>query len=236
MRTRFSLPIAALLACAVLAPCAAAERACPGPGAAADFAPGNGAEGLEFTVLRNGKRVGRHRTRFAREDGYLVVTSDMKLDIRFLFVNAYRYRYAATEHWCNGRLVRLDSTVNANGKRSQTRARATGEQLEIDGPHGRAIAPLGLFSTNHWHSGVLEAATVLNTLTGRVNEVRLAPCAPAPVGEGPADARCYDYTGDLSARVWYDRDGRWVGLAFDGDDGSRLEYRCVNCGNRAQAL
>ena len=163
-----------------------------------------------------------------------VVTSSMKLDIRFLFINAYRYRYAATEHWCNGQLVRLESTVDANGKRTRTLAKATGRQLEIDGPHGRAVAPLGLFSTNHWHSGVLEAATVLNTLTGRINQVQLAPCSPAPVREGPANARCYDYTGELTARVWYDQDDRWLGLAFDGADGSRLEYRCVNCGGRTQ--
>ena len=34
--------------------------------------------------------------------------------------------------------------------------------------------------------------------------------------KAPAGARCYQYSGDLDARVWYDADGRWVGLEFAG--------------------
>lgn len=216
---------------------AAASRECPGPGSAEDYVRRLGSDRLEFEVLRNGKPVGRHVTRFARDGGYLVVESEMELRIRLLFIEAYRYRYTATERWCDGRLVDLDAAVNANGERSAIEARAKGDALEIDGPHGRTAAPLGLYSTNHWHAGVLGAERVLNTLTGRVNQVTIQRCAtPRPNGEGPAGAHCYDYQGDLNARVWYDDDGRWVGLAFDGEDGSRLEYRCRDCGAPSAAL
>jgi hypothetical protein len=227
-----------LAAALLLASAANAEtRNCPGPGSADDRARRHGGDEIEFEVLRNGKPVGRHVTRFTREDGYLVVDSKMALSIRVLFIEAYKYRYSATERWCGGHLVRLDATVDANGKRSATSARATGETLEIEGPQGRTSAPLGVFSTNHWHAGVLETRAVINTLTGRVNEVRIARCStPRPDGEGPPGAACYDYAGDLSARVWYDTEGRWVGLAFDGEDGSRFEYRCTSCTQRKDTL
>ena len=224
------LPSVVLLAALAAAPCIGAQASCPGPGTAADHALRPGGAGLAFDVLRNGKRVGRHVTRFALDDGYLVVVSEMTLRIRFLFIDAYRYRYAATERWCDGRLVDLESSVDANGERTAVTARVRGDQLVIVGPQGSSVAPLGLYSTNHWHAGVLEARTVLNTLTGRINRVSIAQCAtPQPGGEGPAQGRCYEYHGDLRARVWYDRDNRWVGLAFDGEDGSRFEYRCTNC-------
>ena len=227
-----------LLTTLLLAGAARADtRNCPGPGAADDHARHHGGDRIEFDVLRNGKPVGHHVTRFRREDGYLVVDSEMALSIRVLFIEAYKYRYRATERWCDGRLVRLDATVDANGEQSATRALATGEALEIEGPHGRASAPLGIFSTNHWHSGVLDTRAVINTLTGRLNEVRITRCAtPQPDGEGPPGAACYDYTGDLSARVWYDAQGHWVGLAFDGEDGSRFAYRCTNCGPGRETL
>lgn len=234
MTTRFTLPLALLLACLASPLQAAPAPLCPGPGAADGYARRNGADVLEFDVLRNGKRVGLHRTRFEHENGYLVVTSEMELRIRFLMFEAYRYRYAATEHWCEGQMVRLDATVDDNGDRSRFKAQAAGEQLEIDGAQGRTSAPLGLFSTNHWHIGVLETQAVLNTLTGRVNEVRLERCPPATT-EGPSGADCYDYKGDLDARVWYDAAGRWVGLAFDGTDGSRFLYRCRGCSIQPKA-
>ncbi len=234
MKTPSCLLFAALL---LIGAARADTRNCPGPGAADDHARRHGADAIEFDVLRNGKPVGRHVTRFTREDGYLVVDSEMALSIRVLFIEAYKYRYRATERWCDGRLVRLDAAVDANGERSTTSARATGEALEVDGPHGRTSAPLGVFSTNHWHAGVLDTRAVINTLTGRVNDVRIARCStPQPDGEGPPGAACYDYTGDLSARVWYDAAGRWVGLAFDGEDGSRFEYRCTSCKQHPDAL
>jgi len=235
MKTPATLLIAILL---LLSSAASADvRRCPGPGSADDHARRLGTDAIEFDVLRNGKPVGRHVTRFRHEDGYLVVDSEMALSIRFMFIEAYKYRYQSSERWCDGRLVRLKATVDANGEQSETRARATGEEMEIDGPHGRAVAPLGVFSTNHWHAGVLDSRSVINTLTGRVNAVRITRCStPRPQGEGPAGASCYDYSGDLSARVWYDADGRWVGLAFDGEDGSRFEYRCTNCGQGRPAL
>jgi hypothetical protein len=220
-----------LAACLWLPVASHADTAgCPGPGAAEDHARRHGGDLIEFEVLRNGKPVGQHRTQFLRRDGFLVVDSKMTLSIRFMFIEAYRYRYEATEHWCDGRLVKLEATVDANGDRSRTYAAADGDRLSIEGPDGRASAPLGVISTNHWHAGVLDTDTVLNTLTGNLNRVRIERCAtPNPDGEGPAGAACYDYSGDLSARVWYDREGRWVGLAFDGEDGSRFEYRCSAC-------
>lgn len=227
--------VAVPLAAALVAPAAADD--CVGPGSAAEYASRHGRDRLEFDVLRNGKRVGQHVTRFSRDGGYLVVESEMTLRIRLLFIDAYRYRYAATERWCDGRLVDLEARVDANGDRSTIAAQARGDALEVVGPHGTVAAPLGVFSTNHWHAGVLDAETVLNTLTGRINQVRIEACAtPHPDGEGPPQARCFDYHGDLRARVWYDDAGRWVGLAFDGEDGSRFEYRCRNCASAHEAF
>lgn len=230
MNKLYAVWLGALL-CAGATGALADGPACAGPGSAGEHARGVDGERLEFDVLRNGKTVGRHVTRFTREQGYLVVESEMTLRIRLLFIDAYRYRYSATERWCDGRLVDLDAEVDANGESSAVAARTAGQALEIVGPHGRTSAPLGLFSTNHWHPGVLRTDHVLNTLTGRINRVRIEHCAsPRPDGEGPDGARCYEYRGDLDARVWYDAAQRWVGLAFDGEDGSRFEYRCRHCG------
>lgn len=228
-RTLLTAVLSVFLAVPLAGLAAPAAPTCPSAAGSAQAALPPGGERLEFDVLRNGKRVGRHVTHFAQDNGYLVVANEMSLRIRLLFIDAYRYRYRAVERWCNGQLVDLEAKVDDNGKRSTILASARGDRLEVTGPHGRADAPLGVFSTNHWHAGVLSAETVLNTLTGRLNRVRLKPCEAAAAREGPSSARCYDYTGELSARVWYDASGRWVGLAFDGEDGSRFAYRCRHC-------
>ena len=213
-----------LVACCTLRPVLASETCTAGPGAATESVVARYGAGLDFEVYRNDRAVGRHEARFSRENGYLVVRSMLDLGIKLLFIEAYHYRYEATEYWCDNQLMRLAATVNDDGKRSEVSAIAEQGRLRLNAPDGSFEAPAGSFATNHWHPGVLASSAVINTLTGHLNRVQLKPCAvPAPSGE--QTARCVDYTGDLQARVWYDDTGRWRGLAFAGTDGSRIDYR-----------
>ncbi len=65
-----------------------------------------------------------------------------------------------------------------------------------------------------------------------INAVDIVPCAANPPGGAGSGvpASCFDYTGELVARVWYDRDMRWVGLEFEGRDGSNIVLACRDCG------
>ena len=213
-----------LVACCTLRPVLASETCAAGPGAATETVVARYGAGLDFEVYRNDSAVGRHEARFSRENGYLVVHSMLDISIKLLFIEAYHYRYEATEYWCDNQLMRLAATVNDDGKRSEVSAVAEQGHLRLSAPDGSFEAPAGSFATNHWHPGVLLSSAVINTLTGHLNRVQLKPCAePAPNGE--QTARCVDYTGDLQARVWYDDTGRWRGLAFAGSDGSHIDYR-----------
>jgi len=68
---------------------------------------------------------------------------------------------------------------------------------------------------------------VLNTLTGRIDRVEIRPLA-RDAGPSP-DADAYRYDGDLRLVSWYSDDGCWLGMRFEGQDGSTIEYRCRNC-------
>ncbi len=204
---------------------AAVEQCAAGPGAATREVVARYGKSIHFDVYRNDKAVGRHDASFSEENGFLVIRSTLDLGIKLLFIEAYHYRYEATEYWCDNALVRLEAKVNDDGKLSRVTARSEAGQLKLTAAEGGSgSAPLGSFATNHWHPGVLQTAAVINTLTGHLNKVTLVPCkAPAP--DGSPAAQCMDYTGDLKARVWYDDAGRWRGLAFAGTDGSAIDYR-----------
>ncbi|MSQ67265.1 MAG: hypothetical protein EXR83_03585 [Gammaproteobacteria bacterium] len=199
---------------------------CPlGPGAAQTVAARYGGA-VSFEVWRNERHVGHHRVTFAETDNFLRVSSQLDLRVKILSVEVYRYRYESTEYWCNNQLQRLVAQVNDADNITQVRGEAHDGRLQVGQPPERTSAVLGTFATTHWHAGVLATTTVLNSLTGRFNQVRITPCTARPLGRhSPADTRCYDYTGDLQARVWYGQDGRWQGLAFKGRDGSRIDYR-----------
>jgi hypothetical protein len=190
---------------------------------------------IAFDVLRNGRPVGEAITEFRRDGALLEVHSRMTLDIRVLIVPVYRFSYESRAQWCGDRLASLAARVDDNGTAFALDARASDGALLVESDAGPLRAPADLLPTDHWNPAVLDDDAVLNTLTGRVNAVSIVACAePSPLVMAAAPtARCHAYTGELEAEVYHDADGRWVGLAFAGRDGSTIVYRCRDCGATA---
>lgn len=192
---------------------------------------------IEFDVLREGKVVGEHVTRFEQSDQDLYVTSNMNIDIFILFVPVYAFDYVTTEKWVAGKMVSLDANVIDGSDRVAFSARHQGNKMLIE-QAGRqiSIAP-DVLTTNHWNVDVVQDQQVLNTLTGNLNDVTITDKGLEEVMtlNGPVEARRYDYSGDLKdTSVWYDQHGRWVKLRFLARDGSTIEYRCRTCGGKAK--
>ena len=192
-------------------------------------------EAIEFDVLRNGKPVGQHVTRFEQDGDRIVVHSEMSLKVDFLFFTAFRFNYRSTDEWCGDTLVRMRSSKKENDRLTEVLADRSGDGLTIltrADDAERTIETEGvIFPTNHWDARVVQEPRVLNTLTGGINAVEIISRGPETVAteQGEIRATRYSYTGELSNDVWYDAAGRWVKLEFSGRDGSTISYRCRRC-------
>lgn len=185
---------------------------------------------IEFDVLRNGKNVGSHQTSVRLEGDYLKVSSAMSLGIEILFIPVYSFSYESESLWCGGTMLSLDAKTDDGGEVAIVAAERTGEELRIKAPDKTFTSDVRI-PTDHWNASVLNETQVLNTITGNVNQVSLAPCEQysARIKARLPGASCHQYHGELDARVWYDTEGRWVGLEFPGRDGSQIEYLCRSC-------
>ena len=189
-------------------------------------------DSIKFEVLRNGKPVGFHTTRFVRDGKGLEVRSEMSLKVRAFLLFSYQMEYRATELWRDGVLVALDVDVTRDGKDYRIDGRKEGEIFTWTGPAGPRSEPLPLIPTSHWNGAVINSSRVLNTLTGNINHVSILRegLETVQTGDGPRTAYRYAYAGDLETKVWYDTAGRWIKLSFEASDGSIIEYRCHQCG------
>ena len=188
--------------------------------------------GIDFDVYRRGDKVGFHSVQFVRTEEHFAVTSSFQLQIDILFFTVYRYAYLSESRWRNGRLLHLKADVNDNG--TTLSIEATHESsggMKIMSPDGNLTVDTHLFPTDHWNAEVLGETSVLNTLTGRLNNVRIVPKERTVVSTelGDVAATRYAYTGDLDTEVWYDDAGRWVKMRFKGRDNSIIEYVCRRC-------
>ncbi len=193
---------------------------------------------LTFSVERNGQMVGRHTVSFEQDQtGRLSVESRMQLEIPFLLgLVAYRFLYESDAQWRDGALQRIRVAVDDDGKARKVDLAWSGAEFEgqVNGSPARMPGPL--FPTDHWNRQAVGAPYVLNTLTGRLAEVVVTDHGAEQVetAHGSIQATRFEYTGDFRSEIWYDSEGRWVKLRFQGKDGSTIIYRCEIC--RADAL
>jgi len=184
-------------------------------------------DGADFTVLRDGKPVGRHVLRFQRDNGDLIVDARSDIAVKLLGFTMYSFEYHSRSVWREGQLEQLTAIRTENGKRQQVEARRQDGRLQVSGPSGNDETPQTVFPTDHWHPGALQSDLVLNTLTGGLEPVRVRRLDSANAAAGAAHR--YAYEGDFRAEVWYDRDWRWTRLRFAARDGSSIEYVCTTC-------
>lgn len=184
-----------------------------------------------FSVFRNGSEVGSHSVSILQQGSTITVNSAFDLQIKFLFLTAYEFRYTSVGTWEEGRMVEFASQVNDDGERFEITALPYSSGLKITGPEGTQDIASPVYPTTHWNAAVVNEKQVLNTLTGLINNVQINATAREEVETelGPVQATRYEYSGDLMTTVWYDDSGRWVKMKFKGRDGSDIEYLCRKC-------
>lgn len=192
---------------------------------------------MRFEVRRNGEPVGQHIVDFSRRGDTVIAVSRFSVTVKMLGLAVYRYTYVSTDVWEGGCLAASRSQIDDDGERTVIEAERQGPTLLVSGPNGTVTADPTIIPTNHWNPGVLGRHQVLNTLTGTIDDVVIVERGRAsrPVNGVARPAHHYAYTGDLHTEVWYDDDGRWVALRFEGRDGSAIEFICQSCAVDASA-
>ena len=211
---RASIAIAALLAAA------SATASSPAPPASPAGREWN------FRVLLDGREVGWHRYVVRGDGAATEVESRAQFDVRFLFLNAYRYRHEARERWRGACLDGLDSRTETNGTVEEVAAVAYEEALVVSGPSGDARLPGCVMSFAYWDPRILRATRLLNSQTGELLPVRVDERGTERVsvaGQHVPATRHRLSTRDLQIDLWY-ADGRWVALEAPTPGGRVLRY------------
>jgi hypothetical protein len=184
---------------------------------------------LRFDVRRNGSEIGYHVLSFRQDGPRLTVDIDVDLRVSFAFITAYRYKHRNREQWEGGRLLGFKSSTNDNGTRHEVEAGLEGDELVIVGSQGQISGPANMLPTTYWHRNFMTRERWIDTQKGRIVAGAVAGHGIDPIEAAgrTVEASRYRISGDLDVDLWY-HDERWVKLAFDASDGSRIDYRLTD--------
>jgi hypothetical protein len=214
-RRSVARPGSLLLACLLLV--SAAPRAM-----AADV------EQRDFVTSVDGKPAGEyHMTISTQEDGTVTMAGHADVTVKHL-IRTYRYTYRGTEVWREGRLVRLDSTCNDDGKQYTVAAVADREVLRVrvNGREPRLVRP-DVWVTTYWRLPDAKARNqslpLLDADTGRdmAGTLQYLDMSAVTVAGQPVNCAHYRAVGALTVDLWYDGQDRLVRQEWV-EDGLRI--------------
>jgi hypothetical protein len=103
-----------------------------------------------FTVSVDGKPAGEYHMRITRQgDGGFTMSGQARIRVRFLLYT-YQYSYTGTEVYDGGRLSRLTSTTNDDGKHFEVTAAAQGDGLHVTANGQERVASADVWTTSYW--------------------------------------------------------------------------------------
>ncbi|MDX6748273.1 DUF6134 family protein [Geminicoccaceae bacterium 1502E] len=183
-------------------------------------------KGLLFAVRREGSRVGWHEVRVVEQGARLLLAIDIAVDVRWGPVTLYRYRHSNREEWRDGAFHGFSSRTDDDGTRHEVRARRERGDILVENGRGRSRAPSHALPSTYWCSRFVETDRWIDTQTGNVLAGRASRIGRERLDAAGRliEAERWRVEGDLALDLWY-REGSWVGLAFEGPDGSALDYQ-----------
>ncbi len=181
---------------------------------------------LDFTVVRKGKDIGRHLMTFDKKDNQVDVSIETRVKVKVLMITAYHFDHSAKETWKNGKLTTMKSSTDDNGKKHRMKVTMQGTKLfmEADGT-GRPV-PVDIIPASLWNKTMVEQASVLNTLDGRTMKINVENAGEEILTVRGAEIKTdhYKIRGELQRDLWYTPSGLLVKVAFNGDDGTEVQY------------
>jgi Family of unknown function (DUF6134) len=188
-----------------------------------------------FGVYLDDAPIGHHHYHLHHNGAEHELKIEARFNVKFLFINAYRYVHDASERWRGNCLAALTARTDDNGGKSEVDTEQQAERLiavtsTTPGAASRVREPVDgcLMSFAYWNPEMLRQTRLLNAQTGKIENVTITSMGEEKINVRgtPTSAMRYRVTGAKHPiELWYGADRTWLALQSTLDGGRRLRYQ-----------
>jgi hypothetical protein len=170
-----------------------------------------------FTITVDGKSAGSLELAITdKNDGTQSVDVHARVDVRIYLIR-YTYSYDGTEEWSQGRLMRLRSSANDDGKALVVSASASGNNLAVRTTDGVNNYRWDVWTTSYWRLAAQgfrnQTVPLIDADTGKYLEGKLTFVRNDPINIAGKTVDCAHYrliAPNIHVNLWYDEHERLV--------------------------
>jgi len=183
-----------------------------------------------YSIFRKGKPIGKHSLIVNQVDDRIEVSIDSTITVRILKIPVFKFRYVSSELWVDDRLISVESTTTTDKNVEKASLKNSDKQSLLSYNDKQTTTELIQHASNHWNISAVEQTRLFNTIKGVKSDVVVEFVGKETLDiDGTAlETMHYAYSGDIIAQTWYDKNDRWVKLAFLGSDGNQVIYLIDN--------
>ena len=182
-----------------------------------------------FEVLLNDKPIGFHSFSLTGDAERQTLTTEAQFDVKFLFINAFRYRHDNTEIWGNGCLDSINATTDSNGDFLSVRGQRFDDSFRLEGQPAEPLPGECIQTFAYWNPDILDSSRLLNSQTGELEDVTVIRenLDVVDINGKTVEAIRYRLLAKSGAiTLWYSNDEsrRWLALEAPAKGGRTLRY------------
>jgi len=182
---------------------------------------------LDFSVIRNGEKIGMHVLSFRQVKDRIDVDIHTRIAVKIAFITVYRFEHDGHEVWKVGRLFRMQTRTHDDGTDHTLQVSADGAgKLRVVGDGQVREAAPDAVPASLWNPAFIRTNALMNSLVGTPLDIRIAYKGQeeVTVRGKPVRAHHYSLTGEMPRELWYDQDWVLVRMTLKGKDGSPVQY------------
>jgi len=140
------------------------------------------------------------------------VTTEGRIRVSILGIVLYRQDFDRVERWVGERLMSFDGLTTTNGRATEVKGKADGDNFAVSSPIGTFMAPAMVKIANPWSEASLKGDTMMTPDRGQVEDVKVRPAEMTELAIKGSTVRARRYeiariTGEKRYDVWFDDEG-----------------------------
>ena len=184
---------------------------------------------LEYELFRNNKSIGYHKYKFTRNNGTLIIDSEVKFKITKLGIDLYKYYAKGEEKYLDGIFSGFNSKTNQNKKEKYVNITIdpSDKNLIIDGSSFKGKVDKKNIIGTWWNHEIVQKKAQISAVSGRIikQNVKFIGKEQIKIGNKVYNTLRFNFSSSdpslskdkkLDTDIWYEEDTYlWVKAAFD---------------------
>ena len=179
-----------------------------------------------FDILRKNKVIGNVETIFYKADNDLIIETVVNIEIKILFIEAYKFFQQTKEIWRNGEFIQFEGYTDFEDEREYyIEGKDIDGKFIASGMDGKIITDKNILPLNYWNKEILLEDKIFDTQKGIIRSINVKNLGMEKIKINDTKILAQKYTLDASKNpkdigpfpqysIWYSENGELLKFEF----------------------